>query len=170
MIDIAQKYSDILKLKFADIVYDEKYKFCNGGYVDEYKPSESTWNTHEFVSIHKGEVIGYISYGINRNEYDVSGLRAINFSDNKIVFGLDLMKVVEGIFSKFNFRKLSFGVYVGNPIEKSYDKMIEKYGGRIVGVKKEECKLMDGKYYDFKIYEILKSEYDLKLAIHEYMR
>ena len=48
---------------------------------------------------------------------------------------------------------------IGNPIEKSYDKMINKYGGRIVGIYKEDVKLIDGEYYDKKLYEILASEY-----------
>lgn len=165
MIDIAQKYTDVLKLRFANIVYDEKYKFFNNGYADGYQPSETTWNKHEFVSIHNGEVIGYISYCINRNEYDVSGLCAVNFTNNKIAFGIDLMRVVKNIFEKFNFRKLDFGVYVGNPIEKSYDKTVEKYGGRIVGVKREYTRLSDGKFYDFKMYEIFKRDYENKITI-----
>ena len=159
MLDVAQKYTGILKLKFAETIYDEKYKFFSSGWIDEYKSSDTTWHTHEFVSVKDGEVIGYIAYTINRNEYDVSGLKAINFSENKIVFGLDLLKVIDDIFKKFNFRKLSFGVYVGNPIEKSYDRLIRKYGGRIVGIKIEDTRLIDGKFYDFKMYEIFKNEY-----------
>lgn len=54
---------------------------------------------------------------------------------------------------------MNFIVVVGNPIEKSYDKMIKKYGGRIVGTYKEDVKLIDGEYYDKKLYEILASEY-----------
>ena len=67
--------------------------------------------------------------------------------------------MIDDIFKKFNFRKLSFGVYVGNPIEKSYDRLIRKYGGRIVGIKIEDTRLIDGKFYDFKMYEIFKNEY-----------
>lgn len=159
MLDVAQKYTDILKMKFAEVTYDEKYKFFNSGWVDEYKPSDTTWNTHEFVSVHNGKLIGYIAYFIDRNEYDASGFRAINFTDNKLVFGRDLIRVLKDVFEKFNFRKLSFGVYVGNPIEKSYDKMIEKYNGRIVGIKKKDSKLSDGKFYDFKMYEIFREDY-----------
>ena len=48
---------------------------------------------------------------------------------------------------------------IGNPIEKSYDKMVKKYGGRIIGTYKEDVKLIDGEYYDKKLYEILSSEY-----------
>ena len=39
------------------------------------------------------------------------------------------------------------------------DKMINKYGGRIVGIYRQEAKLIDGEYYDLKMYEILASEY-----------
>ena len=42
-----------------------------------------------------------------------------------------------------------------------------KYGGRIVGVKKQHV-LINGKYYDHKIYEITKQEYELnKLKQYE---
>ena len=56
-------------------------------------------------------------------------------------------------------RKLEFTVVVGNPIEKTYDKLIKKYGGNIVGVKHKNCKLIDNKYYDEKIYEIFREDY-----------
>ena len=48
---------------------------------------------------------------------------------------------------------------IGNPIERTYDKLCQKYGGRIIGIEKEETKLQDNKYYDVKRYEILRSEY-----------
>ena len=54
---------------------------------------------------------------------------------------------------------MNFSVVIGNPIEESYDKMIAKYGGRIIGIYKEDVKLTDGEYYDLKTYEILASEY-----------
>lgn len=47
---------------------------------------------------------------------------------------MDLGQALQDIFEKFKFRKLTFCVVVGNPIEKSYDKMINKYNGRIIGI------------------------------------
>ena len=35
-----------------------------------------------------------------------------------------------------------------------------KYGGSIVGTKKASTKLIDGKYYNVKMYEIFKSDFD----------
>lgn len=159
MLAIAQKYTDELKGKLADTAYDLKYMFAHSGYTDEYTPSRSTWDKHEFVSLKDGEVIGYMSYYVNRNDYSASGFCAINFTDDKITFGRDLGTVLDDIFTKFNFRKLTFGVYVGNPIEQSYDKAINKFGGRIIGIERKAARLLDGNFYDYKQYEIFREDY-----------
>ncbi|HEY5588246.1 MAG TPA: hypothetical protein VIK86_04730 [Candidatus Paceibacterota bacterium] len=161
MLDIACKYEEKLQLLFANITFDEKYKFYDmGSYREKYKAIESTWAAHEFVSIDKdNNVLGYIKYGICRDSMDVHYLQIINFSDNKIIFGRDVFKCISEIFIKFNFRKIVFGVVVGNPIESTYDKLLKKYGGRIVGIFLKDCKLIDGKYYGSKKYEIFREDY-----------
>lgn len=70
-----------------------------------------------------------------------------------------MKKAFKDIFEKFRLHKLSFSVVVGNPIESQYDRLIEKYGGRIVGIQKAQTKLIDNKYYDVKLYEILADQY-----------
>lgn len=70
-------------------------------------------------------MIGYIKYNINRSDNSCSGLCIYNFTDNKATFGMDLGHALQDIFDKFKFRKLTFCVAIGNPIEKSYDKMIK---------------------------------------------
>ncbi|PTY93121.1 hypothetical protein B5V90_03045 [Heyndrickxia sporothermodurans] len=69
------------------------------------------------------------------------------------------MQLFKDIFMKFHFRKLKFGVTIGNPAEKFYDKYLDKIGGRVVGIYKEEDILMDGNLYDFKAYEILDKDF-----------
>lgn len=159
MLEAAQKYAEEIKVKNIDTAYDLKYMFAHSGYTDEYNPSKSTWDKHEFVSLKDGKVIGYMSYYVNRNDYSTSGFYAINFTNDKITFGRDLGTVLDDIFTKFNFRKLTFGVYVGNPIEKSYDKTIKRFGGRIIGVERKAARLLDGNFYDYKSYEIFREDY-----------
>ncbi|MDE7445913.1 MAG: hypothetical protein K2N15_09485 [Lachnospiraceae bacterium] len=72
---------------------------------------------------------------------------------------MDLEKALKDIFTKFNFNKLKFSVVIGNPIEKAYDKAIKRYGGKIIGIEKQETRLIDGKLYDVKRYEIMRSDY-----------
>ena len=160
MLEPAIKYKDQLEKLQYNIWFNDKYKYYNyNTYYNSMQIDDNTWNRHQFVSVFNDEVIGYIAYDISRNDNSVDGLRIINFSDNKAVFGVDLGKALRDIFEKYKFRKLNFNVLIGNPIEKSYDKMIKKYGGRIVGTCKEDIKLSDGQYYDRKLYEIFASEY-----------
>lgn len=104
-------------------------------------------------------MIGYIGYKIDRSNDYVYALNIINFTENKSVFGMDAGQALRNIFEKFYFRKLCFSVVVGNPIEKTYDKMTERYGEKISGYQKEQVRLIDGQFYDEKMYEILAKDY-----------
>lgn len=84
-----------------------------------------------------------------------------------MVFAADMGHAIRDIFEKYQFRKLCFSVVVGNPIESSYNKMCLKYSGRIVGIRKKNARLIDGNFYDEKLYEIFKEDYiNAKSRIH----
>lgn len=161
LLDVAIRHEEEVKEKMNNIWFQDKYKYWNfSTYFEKYKIDDTTWNKHQFVSLDSsGKVIGYIGYNVYRETYDCNGLSIINFTDNIVTFGIDLGQVLTDIFEKFKFRKLNFKVVVGNPIEKSYDQMIEKYNGRIVGIKRKDAKLIDGEYYDVKLYEIFREDY-----------
>jgi len=161
MLDLAIKYETKLQELFSNVALDEKYMFFSGcSYRDKYKADESTWNKHEFVSLDgKGEVLGYIKYSIDRESSVANSLQIINFSNNRVTFGRDVMQALDEVFTKFKFRKMRYSVYVGNPIENTYDRLTEKYGGRIVGIQIQDDKLLDGNFYDFKSYEIFREDY-----------
>lgn len=167
MLDVAIKYKEQLEKVQYNIWFDEKYKFWNNGtYYEALKIDDSTWNRHQFVSIKDGNILGYISYSIDRSNDFVSNLSIMNFSEDKMTFGMDLGQALKDIFEKYNYRKIKFSVVVGNPIEKSYDKMIKKYNGRIVGTFKNEVRLIDNKYYDEKYYEISRDDY-IQSLVHK---
>lgn len=162
MLDVAINYEDQVRERFRSVWFKEKYKYWNAtSYYEDWNPVESTWTDHQFVSVRDGIVIGYISYCIDRADGDVvHSLNIINFEKRPSgTFALYCGHAIRSIFEKYGFRKLNFYVIVGNPIEKTYDKMIERYGGRIVGIKKKNSRLIDGKYYDEKLYEIMREDY-----------
>lgn len=161
MIDIAIKYKDELQKLHLNTWFQEKYKYYNyQSYYNMLQLNDDTWNHQEFVSLDKeGKVIGLIKYRVDRDTYSACGFGCVNFTDNHLIFGKDLFQVIKNIFEKFNFHKLSFCVVIGNPVEKAYDKLIVKCGGRIVGIEKQHTKLYDNKFYDVKNYEILREDY-----------
>ena len=161
MLDIALKYADELNKLYISTWHNEKYKYFNyNSYWSNLTLKEDTWNAHEFVSIDKsGNILGMVVYEINRTASAVYGLGIINFTNNKLTFGKDVLSAIRDIFEKYNFNKLSFSVVIGNPIEKTYDKLISKFGGRIVGIERQHTVLCDNKFYDVKRYEILREDY-----------
>lgn len=159
MLKPAKLYEDQIKQKNAEIMFDTEYMYAeNRSWREEVELRNNTWHCHEFASVNEDdEVIGTLSYSIDRDSRVCFGLQIINYKKDSLstTFGKDLSQLFYDIFFKFKFRKLKFGVIVGNPAEKFYDKYIEKIGGRVVGVYEEDDILMDGELYDYKAYEVL---------------
>lgn len=162
MLDVAINHTEELKSKFFSIWFKERYKYwVNSNYYEEFEIAKNTWNNHQFVSMRDDKIIGYIGYSLDRASDFVCGLSIINFEGKASwTFSIDLGNALVDIFEKYNFRKLCFSVVVGNSIEKTYDKLCKKYGGRIVGVQREHTRLIDGKFCDEKLYEILREDYN----------
>lgn len=162
MLDLAIRHKDKLLDKFASTFFDPKYMYYyNGdGYCSTPDIATDTYNIHQFVSLDKdGNIIGYLKYKIDHNVRAAYGFAAMNFTDNIVIFSKDLKQVLIDIFLKFNLNKLDFNVTCGNPIEKSYDKIVARYGGRVLGIYKDDTITQDGVIHDSKAYEIMRSEF-----------
>lgn len=160
MLAFAQRYQEELEKKMLDTWGKEKYWFYNNSsYFSQVYIENDTWNNTRFVSVNaSGEVIGYLGYGVEREGRYVTYLAILNFTDDNS-FGLDVMALIRDIFEKYQYRKICFTVVVGNPVEAKYDRLIRRYGGRIVGIHKEHTMLPDGRLYDEKMYEIFRIDY-----------
>ena len=162
MIKAAYLYRDEINKKMAEIAFNPKYMFYNFGtcWYFDYKISDNSWEKMQFVSLDSRNcVLGYLCANVDRDSDKISNLGIINFQNTNLTFSHDLRDFLTSLFDKFNYRKIEFNVIIGNPIEQSYDRVIAKYGGRIVGIRKESVKLMDNQYHDEKMYEIFRSEY-----------
>lgn len=164
MLKIAYYYNSKIQEEYQKIIYDDKYKFycCSSYWSFKFDESASNnWSQVEYVSVDNDDnVIGFLGAEVDRNINKVTSLRVINFRDKcNVTFSKDLHKFLIELFTVHNFNKINFSVVCGNPIEKMYDKYIAKYGGRILGIYKDDVKLTDGKLYDYKIYEIFKDNY-----------
>lgn len=160
MIKPAILYEQEIIESFKNIFFDDKYKyFYYSGYgIPEIE--NHTFNHHQFASVdNENKLIGFIYYELDRECNAARTLCIINFTDDYITFGMDLIQVIKDVFEKFNFHKLTFNAVDGNPAKDKYTKIIERFGGRIIGIKKEDI-LLRGKYHDKILYEILKSDYE----------
>lgn len=161
MLKIANNYEDVIAKAMMETWYEDKYKYFHcSTFRDRFKLPDGDWDGRHFVSVDKDDnVLGYICYEICRSSNTVDAFGAINFTNNKAIFGKDLVQIIDDIFCRFNHHKIEFNVVIGNPIEKSYDRMVHKYGGRIVGIREQHTMLIDNQRYDDKLYEILRSNY-----------
>jgi hypothetical protein len=164
MLEYAIKYEDKLRQLHLEIAFDPFYQFEQlTNYRDTFELPKDTWSANNFVSVYEGNILGITGYQIRRVENAVYGLYILHFggpeAPHRYVFGKDVMTAIKDIFEKYRFNKLNFTVVRGNPIEKTYDKLIKRYNGRIVGVREQETMLIDGRLYDVKEYEILAKKY-----------
>lgn len=160
MLAFAQDYEEELIKRERETWGNEKYWYYRAAsYMYPIEVDENTYEKVQFVSLNSlGEVIGYLGYCVAREGRYVSNLFIINFTDD-MSFGIDAMHMVRDIFEKYRYRKIVFFVIIGNPTESKYDRMIEHYGGRVVGTYKEHIMLPDGELYDEKVYEIFRTDY-----------
>ena len=147
---------------WQSIVFQDKYKYYNNGNYWYYKIelNDSSWDKIQMVSVDEDDnIIGYLSACVCRSSNKVSAIGAINFYDLNITFSKDIYKFLTDLFDKYNFKKIEWYVVVGNPAEQMYDRIIKKYGGRVVGIRRESTVLHDGTYCDEKEYELFQRDY-----------
>lgn len=163
MLENAYLYEEQIKQAMYKIWYDPKYQYYfMGSYHSDFNLNheEGDWHSREFASLDKnGNLLGLIGYHIDHEINGAAGFGAINFSDNKIIFGMDLCQAIDDIFCKFGMNRLEFHVVIGNPIEKNYDRMAKKYGGRILCTRHDVARDLAGNLCDDKSYEIMRKDY-----------
>ena len=170
MLDLAFKHREALQQKYLKVALNSdryKYSVATNWLSYELKLDDNNWNKLEFVSINsQNEIIGFLKCDINRAVHYAHNLRIINFEEKpNFLFSKDLKEfIIDILFLKFRFNKLQFTCVVGNPIEKTYDRLIAKYGGRIVGIYEKDVRLIDNKIYDLKLYEITREVVLSKLS------
>lgn len=162
MLQLAYKHKDSLHKEYLRIVDDDRYKWLfTSGYLSfTFDVKDDTWNCLQMVSMaNSGDILGFLSAEIDRPTHSVFSLIAINFYQKNLTFSKDFHHFLSDLFLKHKFNKINFSMIMGNPIEPQYDRIVKKYGGRIVGIKKNDI-MIHGSLYDLKLYEILRSEFN----------
>lgn len=162
MLKLAYPYQDALNTVWQSCIFQEKYQYYNVGNWWEYKVNldSSSWENIQMVSVGvSGEILGYFVANIDRLSNKVSNVGAINFGKVNFVFSKDFFQFLTELFTKHLFRKVEWMVVVGNPAECLYDKIIAKYGGRVVGIRRDSVITADGVVRDEKEYEMSRRDF-----------
>ncbi len=162
MLKLAYSYREKVNKQFEKIAFNERYKFFSLGWWNyEMEISNNSWNNIQMVSVDAdNNIIGFFSADIIRHCNKACCIQVINFCEEvNIIFSKDLYQFLDELMTKHNLRKIEWTVVIGNPAEKIYDKIIKKYNGRVIGIRKESVTTPDGVFRDEKEYEIFKDDY-----------
>ncbi len=112
-----------------------------------------------YVSLNEaGKLEGYVGMFIDVEKYLVEDVSVVNFTRDISLFLKDLVRLYERLFERYHFNKVRFQVARGSEAEPVYDRFVRVYGGRVVGVAKNELKL--GEFsFDMKLYEVTHEDY-----------
>jgi RimJ/RimL family protein N-acetyltransferase len=164
MLKPACLYADELLLLDIEKCYGNPFYQYYYGDGDVYSPlsvqlDEDHNNVVHFVSVDdEDNILGYIGYTIDHSSKSAKwwGIKSYQPS---IIFARDCLQAVDDVFMKFNLNRIEWFAYTDNHAIRGYKKFIKKYGGRIVGILKQDRRLMDGKLHDTMIFELLREDY-----------
>lgn len=101
------------------------------------------------------ELIGFLRYRIHWYNSCAHCFGLISFSNKPNgIIGIDLRNEFKKIMNQYKVHRIEFRMIKGNPVEKHYQKFVEKYNGRIL-VLKDAIKDKYGQYHDDVTYEII---------------
>ena len=161
----ARPYEKEIQEKFWECWWNPQYQYYFGGQYRQDWVCRSTINNcaRDFAVLdNEDNLIGVINYEFYPDVKLARDFGFINFYNNfksKLIMGKALLQVVHDCFFKFGLSTIEFNVICGNPIEKKYDKLIDKYGGRILCQRRNRAILLDGTVADDKMYELTKEDY-----------
>ena len=154
-----------LQKKYLEACRKEKFLNLLPFYEYELNILDNDWSELQMVSVNaEGKILAYMSANLKRAGRTIDALTVVSFEKGNFMVARDINKFFNKLTETSLFRKVAWKVAIGNPAEKIYDKIIEKYNktkgynGRVVGIQKEEFLTADGTIYDCKLYEIILSK------------
>lgn len=132
----------------------KQYSFCI---------EDNDHNKIQYISIDKdNNILGFFEATINTNYHVIDDMLLISFNDlANQEFGLDLVRFIDLLFIRRNYRQIYFKAVTANPIYSYYERFLLKVtkSGCIIGVMKSYVRLSDNQYYDLAIFCIYREKY-----------
>lgn len=161
MLKNALPYKEELIKKFQEVWYNVDYQYYSGGTGNRnLMIPDNNYEDHCFASIDRnGKVVGYIAYHVDYAAMSCCNFGAISFDRGNLTFTKDLFQAIDDIFTKYHMNRIDFWAFTDNPVVPTYHRLVEKYGGRVVGILEDTAKLIDGKLHSSIIFELKADAY-----------
>ena len=156
MIKPAILYKDQLTQKMAETWYNPEYMYYFDTTPGIPDIADKPDNLYQFVSVNeKGEVLGYLSYWVYEPSKRAMNFGYISFKKDSMTFIKDSIQMFKDMFEKFGIHSAEWRCYEDNEkAVKIYDWLIERYGGRRVGILRENGAPMNRRLCNTIIYEV----------------
>lgn len=159
MIRPAIFFKDELTKAFGSILYTQEHFYYEGG-IDNYEQEiTEEADKFQFAILDHEQLVGYISFRVDWYCSCAYNFGLISFADrpSKVIASaiLAVIKMIEG----FNLHRIDFRCICGNPAERGYDGIIEKFHGKY-NLRKfafvDNTRDRQGYYHDTIVYEMIR--------------
>lgn len=157
MLKPAILYKDEIIDNFRKFYYTDTM-ILESGSLDNWIPNiqdNNGMDDFDYAIVNSEEkLIGYISFKIDWYSSGAYNFGLLSFDPGNPTVGKDLFAIMNQLINEYKLHRIEWRMISGNPVERSYDRFIEKYGGQKY-VLHDVFKDRTGKYRDSVIYEII---------------
>ena len=150
------KKNEILEA-FKNYYYTEDMMYETGG-LTNWLPNiqeETESGRFQYAIVNSdGKLLGYLDYHIDWYSSCASRFGLISFDRGNLIVGKDLYSELNKLIYEYKLHRIEWRMIGGNPVEKHYDKICEKYNGT-KHILKDAIKDKFGNYHNDIIYEII---------------
>lgn len=149
-------YKDIITQEMNKKLYTEDWFYYRETDTTPFSFPESKNGRVDWAFLDNHDrVVGYLCYYVDLIINSVNNFGLMGFVPNSVYIGAGLHLIMEKLVSQYH--RIEWGMIGGNPIERHYDKFVQKYHGRKIELR-DTVKDFNGKYRNSYIYEIINSE------------
>ena len=150
---------DELRAAFSKKFYSDDLLFITAGLrnwmpVIEDDPEEGVYRYAIVTNDLTQKLVGYLDYKIDWYSSCASCFGLISFENGNPLIGLAVRETIDKLLNEYKLHRIEWRMLGGNPVERHYDKLCEKYHG-VKHVLRDVFKDKYGKYHTDCIYEII---------------
>ena len=154
---ISKKYEiiqEFRKLQYTDNLMLEV------GCCDNYMPNiieEPNRETYQYAIVNsEDKLIGYIGYEIDWYSSCAHNFGLMSFDKGNALIGKEVYNIMMDLIENKKLHRIEWYMVGGNPAERSYDKLCQKYNGNKI-ILHDVFKDRNGNYRNSIIYEIIQN-------------